>query len=117
MNMPEWFKPGAYGAIFGAAMLAVIGFNWGGWQTATGAEKRAAIQSSADVTAALVPVCLERSRNDPASVAKLESLRAAAPSGQPDLLMKTGWATPPGGDKADRSLARACLQAMAVATQ
>jgi hypothetical protein len=30
MQIPEWLKPGLYGAACGAVALAVIGFSWGG---------------------------------------------------------------------------------------
>ncbi|WP_082401165.1 hypothetical protein [Gemmobacter sp. LW-1] len=114
MNTPKWLKPGLYGALVGAAALALIGFNWGGWKTSGGAEQLAANQSSVDVTAALVPVCVERSRADPAGTSKLEALRAESSIGQPAALMKTGWATPPGKDNPDIILARACLKALAI---
>lgn len=116
MNTPKWLKPSLYGALVGAAALALIGFNWGGWKTSEGAEKMAADRSSFDVTAALVPVCVEKSRNDPAGTTKLETLRAESSIGQPAALMKTGWATPPGKDNPDIILARACLKALAITT-
>lgn len=115
MTISEWLKLGLYGAILGASTLALIGFNWAGWETAAGAETRAAARAATQVTAALVPVCVERSRSDPANTVKLEMLRVAPLANRPDLLMQTGWATPPGIKTADRGLARACLEALAVA--
>ncbi len=32
-TIPEWLKPGLYGAVVGAAALAIVGFTWGGWVT------------------------------------------------------------------------------------
>ncbi|WP_410349765.1 hypothetical protein [Yoonia sp.] len=31
MTVPEWTKPGAFGAVGGATILSVLGFTWGGW--------------------------------------------------------------------------------------
>ena len=29
MNTPEWLKPGVYGALTGAVVVAFVGFTWG----------------------------------------------------------------------------------------
>ena len=115
MTMPESLQPGLYGATLETAAMSLIGFNWAGWVTAAGAEKQAATCASVQVATALAPVYLERSRSDTASKVKLETLRMAPLAIRPDLLMKIGWATPPGIETAARDLSRACLEALAVA--
>jgi hypothetical protein len=65
MTFPEWLKPGLLGAACGAAALAVVGFSWAGWTTETTAAAQAESHARSAVTAALAPVCLERSRADP----------------------------------------------------
>ena len=65
MNMPEWLKPGFFGAVVGAGALAISGFAWGGWMTSSAAEKVASEQARHAVVAALVPICVEQSSQDP----------------------------------------------------
>jgi alpha/beta superfamily hydrolase len=65
MNTPEWLKPGLYGALAGAAALAIVGFSWGGWVTGGTAKQMAGDQARIEVVAALVPICMEQSKQDP----------------------------------------------------
>lgn len=109
MNTLEWFKPGVYGALLGAAALAIIGFSWGGWVTGGTAQDRAEDLSHETLTTAMVPVCLEMARSDPKRQAKLETIRTASRYQQRDALMEAGWATVPGTDGPDRDIAQACL--------
>lgn len=108
MDMPSWLKPGLYGAGAGAVALAIVGFSWGGWMTEAKAEEMAATQSRLAVVAALVPICLEQSRQDPQEGAKLAKLKDANSYARGQMLMDVGWATMPGAEVPDRSVARAC---------
>ena len=112
MTTPEWLKPGLYGALLGAAALAVVGFSWGGWVTGGTAQDRAEDLSQETLTTAMVPVCLDIAGSDPQRLAKLETIRAASRYQQRDALMEAGWATVPGADGPDRDLAQACLAAI-----
>lgn len=114
MNAPEWLKPGMYGALIGAVCVGVLGFTWGGWVTGGTATERAIAMSRNDVVAAMVPVCLDMARSDPARAKKLETIRAAATYQRRDALMETGWATVPGTDAPNRDIAQACLAALDV---
>jgi len=110
MNIPEWFKPALYGAAVGAVALALVGFSWGGWVTGGTADKLAADQARAEVVAALVPVCLQQSKQDPQIEAAISDLRNASSYQRSELLMKTGWATMPGSTQPNRAVAKACLK-------
>jgi hypothetical protein len=55
MGLPAQIKPAVWGAIGGAILTMVIGFNWGGWSTS----KSAAAEAEAAVWSALVPVCAD----------------------------------------------------------
>ena len=112
MTTPEWLKPGVYGALLGAAALAVVGFSWGGWVTGGTAQDRAKNLSHETLTTAMVPVCLEMARSDPQRLAKLETIRAASRYQKRDALVDAGWATVPGADGPDRDIAQACLAAI-----
>ena len=110
MTLPEWTKPGIYGAIVGAIAISILGFNWGGWTTGGTAEKMAQDLARDEVTSAMVPLCLERSVTDPMRVAKLASINEATRYKRRDAVMDTGWATLPSAEKPNRDLAEACME-------
>ncbi|MCR9275699.1 hypothetical protein CDZ98_22425 [Mameliella alba] len=115
MTTPDWLKPGIYGALLGAAALAIVGFSWGGWVTGGTAKDRAEDLSQQTLTTAMVPICLDMARNDPQRLAKIETIRTASRYQQRDALMEAGWATVPGADGPDRDIAQACLAAIDLA--
>lgn len=113
MEMPDWLKPALQGAAAGAAALAIVGFTWGGWVTGGTAEKLASAEAELQVTAALVPVCLELSSKDPKVVATLAELKSANNYKRGAMIMKVGWATMPGTTEPNRSVAEACVDKLA----
>jgi dienelactone hydrolase len=113
MNIPEWLKPGLKGAAVGAAALAIVGFTWGGWVTGSTARQMAADQAQLEVVAALVPICIEQSRQDPQVVETLAQLKSASSYKRRDMLMNAGWATMPGTSEPDRNVAKACIEELA----
>ncbi len=114
MNTPEWLRPGIYGALFGAAAIALTGFILGGWVTEGSANYRAKTLSRDDVVSAMVPVCLDMARTDPDRLEKLTAIREASTYQRRDALIDTGWATMPGVETPDRDIARACLASLDV---
>jgi hypothetical protein len=112
MSIPEWFKPGAWGFIVGGIAVSIIGFSWGGWMTGGGADLMAKNRAEAQVTAALLPVCLEMSRVDPNRAAKLETIKKTSVYSRYSAVMDTGWATMPGESKPNRQLASACVDGL-----
>lgn len=114
MNTPEWLKPGIYGALIGAAFVAIAGFAWGGWVTGGTANNRAVAMSRDGVVTAMVPVCLSMARTDPERVAKLDTIRAASTYQRRDALMAAGWATMPGTEAPNRDIAQACIASLDV---
>jgi hypothetical protein len=113
MKTPEWLKPGLYGAAAGAAALAIVGFSAGGWVTGGTAEQMASDQARFEVVAALVPICVEQSKQDPQVVETLAQLMDASSYKRGDMLMKAGWATMPGSSDPNRSVASACMEKLA----
>ncbi|MHC4108892.1 MAG: hypothetical protein ACYSTY_12485 [Planctomycetota bacterium] len=113
MKTPEWLKPGLQGAAVGAVALAIVGFSWGGWVTGGTAKQMASDQARLEVVAALVPICLEQSSQDPQVVATLAQLKDTSSYQRSDLLMKAGWATMPGSNDPNREVARACTEQLA----
>jgi alpha/beta superfamily hydrolase len=102
------FKPIAWGFVIGSIVTMIVGFSWGGWTTSSTADRLAMERSTAAVTAALVPVCLEKSKADPAAPKKLVALKALTSSyEQRDAVVQGGWATI-GKGEANRDVAEAC---------
>ena len=114
MQRLEWFTPG----IIGATATIVAGFTQGGWALPSSAERIAQQRSDTAVTAALVPICIDQSKNDPNSlvkVAQLDSLRS--PHERRDFVLKAGWATVPAAERANGLLAVACAEMLLGAAQ
>lgn len=62
--------------------------------------------------AALVPVCLQMSREDPYRVAKLAAIAEATTYGRREAPMGAGWATVPGSGAHDRDPAQARMEGL-----
>jgi hypothetical protein len=104
----SWIKPGAWGFVVGGIVTMIVGFSWGGWSTGSTSDRMAMDRSNAAVTAALVPVCLEKSKADPARTKKLGELKALTSTyEQRDAVLKDGWATV-GESEGNRDVAEAC---------
>ena len=112
MRNPEWLKPGLYGAAIGAVALAIVGFSWGGWVTASAAETLASEKAQHDVVAALLPICVAQAAADPESGAMVSELKEIRSYQRTEVLIKSGWATMPGSVDPDRSLATACAKTL-----
>jgi alpha/beta superfamily hydrolase len=108
VTIPEWLKPGVYGAACGAVALAIAGFSWGGWVTGSTARSRAAEQSLSEVVSALALICVDQSKHDPQQAERLAVLKAADSWKRGDLIMANGWATVPGAAQPNSQVARVC---------
>ncbi|MDF2235312.1 hypothetical protein P2H44_22365 [Albimonas sp. CAU 1670] len=106
----KWIQPAAFGAVAGAAALAIVGFGWGGWMTAGSAETMAGDRAEEQVVLALSPVCFAKYRADPMGGQTLTELKAAQSYQRRQIVMDAGYATPPGADGPDRDLAAACAE-------
>ncbi|NQV80821.1 MAG: hypothetical protein HQ495_09715 [Alphaproteobacteria bacterium] len=109
MKSPEWLKPAIFGGVVGAIALAIIGFAWGGWVTGGSSERIAANHAEMEVVAALLPICIQLSEQDPQVVDTLAKLKSAGRFQRGDLLMEAGWATIPGTTEPNRAVANACV--------
>jgi hypothetical protein len=112
-DINQWLKPRLLGAFAGAGALAFLGFNWGGWMTGDTAEKMAAYQAQSEVVAALVPICLEQSKQDPNAKVALTLFKDAYFNERRDIVISAGWATMPGSDSPIRGVATACMDKIA----
>lgn len=112
MQFPEWVKPALGGAVGGAIALAIVGFSWGGWVTASTAQTMANSASNDAVVAALMPHCLARAENDPQASVVLAELKEARTTGRRAIIENAGWATPINEERPNRALAQACQEAL-----
>lgn len=118
MQTPTWLKPALIGAVAGGIATALVGFNYGGWVSGGSAERMANQQSTAAVTAALLPVCVSQSKADPEATAKTAQLGALSSwYERRDFVMKAGWATMPAAQSPNGDLAAACAEVLAKAAQ
>ena len=110
MNIPVWVKPGLYGAVAGAAALAIVGFAWGGWMTGGDARMKVEAASQTAMVAALAPICADKferaAHTDTSLITKLNAVKSWERDG---YLTKAGWVTFPGGAKPDSDVAKECL--------
>ena len=108
MMNTDFIKPAIWGAVGGAAALAIVGFGWGGWHTGGQAEKLANDRARTQVVAALTPLCLSASKADPQAAARLTELKNLQSYQRTEKVVENGWATVPGGSEANRDVATAC---------
>jgi hypothetical protein len=113
MRLPEWFRPSAWGAVFGAAALAVVGFSYFGWVLGGTAERMAVARAAAAVVAGLAPVCVDRFRHGPDAATQLVHLRQTSSWQRSDFIERGGWATLPGNDRPNSAVATACADILA----
>jgi len=108
MNIHPSLKPALWGAVGGAAALAILGFTWGGWVTGGSAQRSADNLASAAVVTALAPICLNQFQRTADSGVQLAALKKVSSYDQTSLVEKAGWATMPGGTSPSVGVAKAC---------
>jgi hypothetical protein len=92
------------------ALLMLIGFNYGGWVTG-GAAHSMALQSAEEaVVKRLAPICVTQFEQGSGKEQKLKALKEADSWDRGGYVEKQGWATMPGEEKPDRSVAEACAK-------
>ncbi len=106
----EKIKPGVWGAIGGAIVLAIIGFAWGGWFTGGTAQKMAEELAQKTFVARLAPICVEQYNQDSEKDQKLKELKEEGSWKRDDYVEKQGWATMPGEKEADSKVAEKCAE-------
>jgi hypothetical protein len=101
------------GAVAGAVVAMIVGFGWGGWTLGSTVEKVAKEQAGLAVVAALGPICVSQFRqaaNASANLTELNKISYAWDRGT--FIEKGGWATMPGSEKADSTVATACAETL-----
>jgi hypothetical protein len=96
------------GAVAGAVVTLVVGFNWGGWSTEGTAAKRADEASRSAVVAVLAPICVDKFQHSADVTNNFVELKKVSTYMQGNFVEKGGWATTPGTEKANSAVAQAC---------
>ena len=115
MKIPVETKPALWGAAGGAAAMAFVGFQLGGWVTGSKAETAAQMRADTAVVTALAPGCAERFQRASDASANLVELKKTDSWSQGDFVEKGGWATSAGSIAPNRvtAVAKACAEMLA----
>lgn len=93
MDFQTQLKPALWGAVGGAAALAILGFTWGGWVTGGTADVLARQQAQAAIVEVLTPMCVDRFNRASDAPAKLVELKKISSSWDRERFVKENdWA-------------------------
>ena len=95
------------GAVAGAVIATVIGFQWGGWMLGSTAANQVRDAEKASIVRVLAPICADRFQHSADAGANLAALKKADSWERDDIITKAGWTTFPGSEP-DRNVAKAC---------
>ena len=100
-----------WGAVVGAAGVAIVGFAFGGWVTGGKATELAKQQADKAVVAALAPICVDKFRHAKNADENLGKLNAISYSWEKGTYVSQGgWATLPGNNEPNSGVAQACAE-------
>ena len=110
MQIPNWVKPGVWGAILGAVAVTAVGFGADIVVTSGNAEETAARRSQEAVIAALTPICVAQFKgaSKEEQVASLTTLEKETYYLRGEYIEEQGWATMPGSSEPNDAVADAC---------
>src|SRR5262245_7881899 len=103
-------KLGLWSALGGAIVLAIIGFNWGGWVTSGTAEAMAKEVAANAVAERLGSICVAQINRDLVKRQKLDQIKQQDSWDKGRFIEQEGWATMPGDEKPDSGVAQACAK-------
>jgi hypothetical protein len=101
------------GAVAGSLATMLIGFNWGGWSTQSGARQAVEKSTSAALVAVLAPMCADKFRHGPDATQNMAEFKKVNTWQQDSYIQKGGWATFPGMTSPDLAIAEACAKLLA----
>jgi hypothetical protein len=103
-------KPGIWGALIGAAGMSVIGFSSLGWTLGSTAERMANERAQTAVVSVLAPICVENFQHQTDAATKLIEFNKAPSWDRRSIIEKGGWATMPGSEAPNSTVAAACAE-------
>ena len=118
MKLSPKVETACWGAVGGAAALAVIGFMFGGWVTGGKANEMAQQRADKAVVAALAPICVDKFRHAKNADDNLGKLKAISYSWEKGTYVSDGgWATLPGSSEPNSAVAQACAEMLGTAAK
>ena len=96
------------GAVAGAAIAMIIGFQWGGWTLGSTAANQVRDAQEAGIVRVLAPICADKFQHAADAGANLTALLRAESWNRNEIITKAGWTTFPGSEP-DRRVAEACV--------
>ncbi len=106
-------KYGIWGLIFGAVIVMILGFAWGGWTT----HGTAQAMTTDAVLASQAAICVAQFMKQENSGEKIKEFESYMSWKKAEFIEKGGWDKMPGQEKADSTVARACADGIALLTK
>jgi hypothetical protein len=106
----EKIKLGGWSAVGGAAVLALVGFNYGGWVTSGTAEAMAKEVAADAVAERLGEICAAQFNRDSEKGDKLKEMKGKDSWDIGRYIETQSWAIMPGDEKAESRVADACVK-------
>jgi hypothetical protein len=91
-------------------LVMIVGFSWGGWVTGSTARRLAQDMAEDAVVERLASVCVAQFNQDPARDQKLQALKETTGYQRREYVETQGWATIPGDEAPDRTVANECVK-------
>ena len=118
MKLTPKIESTLWGAVGGAAVLAFVGFTFGGWVTGGKANELAQQKADKAVVAVLAPICVDKFRHAKNADENLGKLNAISYSWEKGTYVSQGgWATLPGSSEPNSAVAQACAEMLANAAK
>lgn len=109
-KIPEWVKPGVWGAIIGAVVIGFVAFG-AGWVVTSGEAKELAdARAEKAVVSALTPVCVAQFKKAEEKQVHIAALEETDSWNRGDYVEEHGWATLPGRTEPNDEVADACAE-------
>jgi len=102
----EMIKPFVWGIVVGGIVMAIVIFS-AGWGVTKGKAERMANQAVVDK---LASICVAQFLQDPNKEERLKELKATDSWQRDSYVEKGGWATMPGEDSPDSTVAEECAK-------
>ena len=104
---------GIWGFILGGVAAVLLGFQFGGWSTASAAQK---ISDDA-VLASRAAICVSQFMHAPNQKVKMKEFNAAETYKKTELVEKSGWDKMPGQESASWGVTGACVAGLEAAVK
>jgi hypothetical protein len=118
LKLSPKLEPALWGAVGGAAALAIVGFMFGGWVTGGKAAAIAQQRAEKAIVAALAPICVDKFRHAQNADENLGKLNAISYSWEKGTYVSEGgWATLPGSTEPNSAVAQACAEMLTMAVK